>query len=288
MHKLNQKHLFNKFNISKAEYELTGLDWDALCIIYDDYLQIRPYYEPIALFIEQTLRQFPKVHVTRSRVKDGEHLIDKIIRQSIKKKRPFANKSNYKVKIQDLIGSRAIHLFKEEWPIINKRILKQWHVLGSPEAILRPEDPTEIHQVYEKMGCKVSFRNSGYRSVHYIIQVKPYKENIFAELQIRTPYEDAWGEVDHETRYPYYLKRKFLSSLTSNLSKLTSQADCISSAMYLVRQIEDVKENRITLKDSEAKGLSEKLRRVLNRISSYESHYCQSGKRERFKYFAHN
>ncbi len=50
----------------------------------------------------------------RSRVKDPEHLIRKIIKTKIKNPSRIINISNYKLEIQDFTGIRISHNFRDE------------------------------------------------------------------------------------------------------------------------------------------------------------------------------
>src|SRR5262249_13970949 len=57
---------------------------------------------------------------------------------------------------------------------------------------------------------KADMQYSGYSSVHYRIRLGPALRmrdvaSVKAELQLRTVFEEAWGEIDH--KYRYELKR---------------------------------------------------------------------------------
>ncbi|MFH1898172.1 MAG: hypothetical protein ABH886_08050 [Candidatus Desantisbacteria bacterium] len=64
-----------------------------------------------------------------------------------------------------------------------------------------------------------------YRSVHYVIKYNGY----YIEVQVRTIFEDGWGEIDHNILYPYYVDAKLLKGFSTLLSRLTGMADEMSS-----------------------------------------------------------
>ncbi|WP_408735753.1 hypothetical protein [Acetobacter malorum] len=61
-------------------------------------------------------------------------------------------------------------------------------------------DP-EAKQFFEHFELDIVFRDTYYTSVHYLI--KPRADSpICCELQVRTLFEEIWGEVDHRINYP--------------------------------------------------------------------------------------
>lgn len=60
----------------------------------------------------------PDVHSVRYRIKKLERVIEKIIRKRIEDPDRIIDLSNYTKVITDLIGIRALHLFKDNWQSI--------------------------------------------------------------------------------------------------------------------------------------------------------------------------
>lgn len=76
-----------KFRLTDEQFETAGVTWEDLSIIYRNYEDRKPDLEKILdsfmsdYFSYPTIRnQGLRIHSIRSRVKDGEHLIDKIVR----------------------------------------------------------------------------------------------------------------------------------------------------------------------------------------------------------------
>ena len=107
------------------------------------------------------LRSVQHVHALKMRVKDPLRLIDKILRK--KKKEPGINitPENYFQHVKDLVGVRALHLFKHHWVPILDAIVLQWPPADQPEVFYREGDAKEILEAYNNMpGLKVKFKLS--------------------------------------------------------------------------------------------------------------------------------
>ncbi len=61
-------------------------------------------------------------------------------------------------------------------------------------------DP-ESKQYFEGLGINVQVKESFYTSVHYLVRPRP-DSDLCCEIQVRTLFEEIWGEVDHAINYP--------------------------------------------------------------------------------------
>jgi len=178
------------------------------------------------------------IHSKKYRVKDPEHLRDKLIRKAIDMKKagiPFdINKDNLFSKVNDLAGFRILHLYTRQIEQIDmelKKIFREqaWILIEGPNAKTWDD---ESRSYFKEIGIKTSKHPNMYTSVHYIIQPNS-SASITCEIQVRTLMEEVWGEVDHSINYP--LKNdsnscrdqiKVLARMTSSCSRLV---DCIFS-----------------------------------------------------------
>jgi len=248
----------DKYNILLEDYQSTGLIWDDLLDIYDDYIIFKKRLEPSAVLIFNTLMTSPHVHSVRYRIKDAEHLIEKIIRKKIENNDSDININNYKFKVTDLIGLRALHLFKEAWEPINDFIIDGWILNQKPVANFRKGDSDEIVQFYIEKGCSPKEHQYGYRSVHYIIETQPGKEKHLAEIQVRTIFEEAWAEIDHTIRYPYDLENPIFFQFLLILNRLAGSADEMGSFIqFLKKQLQTREEEYKTTLESKNKLISD-------------------------------
>jgi ppGpp synthetase/RelA/SpoT-type nucleotidyltranferase len=144
---LIKEDFLNKYHISQDYLIENGIEWNTLIEIYLDFLKYRTRYDTQAEFIANILRTHNKVHSVKTRVKDPEHLIEKVIRKTEDKRKKHGNDfqftvENYSEEITDLIGVRVIHIFKEDWEDIHNFITGMWDV-SEITANVREGDDTQ-------------------------------------------------------------------------------------------------------------------------------------------------
>lgn len=188
---INQSDFLSNFKISREQYRKTGLKWKDLSHIYEDHVSNSNLLEAAGNYIADMLRKTPGVHSVKQRIKDPEHLIEKIIRKKIDNAERQITIENYKTEITDLIGIRALHLFKSDWLGIHDFIINTWNLREKPTANLRDGDPQEVISVFEDKGCDIKRHPFGYRSVHYLVKTCPTIVEHISEVQVRTIFEEA-------------------------------------------------------------------------------------------------
>ena len=121
-----------------------------------------------------------------------------------------------------------LHLFKEDWEKIHEEIISMWDLKEKPQVNIREGDGDYegFEKEVEAKGCEIIKRKHGYRSVHYLIAIKISKnEEILVEIQVRTVFEEAWGEIDHIIRYPYYMDNQILNNYLAIFNRIVGSAD---------------------------------------------------------------
>ena len=263
---INQETFLKKYNFIKEDFDKCGLKWEDLEIIYQDYLIFRTELETTAEMLFSKLMKSDNVHSVRYRIKDPEHLIGKIIRKKIIEKDSNITLENYKDEINDLIGLRALHLFKEGWETINDYIKQTWNLKQKPVANYRKGDSESNISFYQEKGCDTKEHKYGYRSVHYLIETQPAKQKYFAEIQVRTIFEEAWAEIDHTIRYPYDLENPIFYQFLLILNRLSGSADEMGSFIQFLKKELTLRESEFKLqienKDNIINGLESKLEKV--------------------------
>tara|TARA_R110001583_G_C5616413_1_gene405839 strand:- start:131 stop:1330 length:1200 start_codon:yes stop_codon:yes gene_type:complete len=214
-------------NISKSDWEKAKISIDNLNLIAKDYADNVPHLNESAEFLAKVLQKCKQVHSVRWRVKDPEHLLEKIIRKraSGSEKYQEINDNNYFEIITDLVGVRILHLFKYEWLDIHSYILSSWKPLECVKAYIREGDEGSIIDSYKENGCDVEPHPSGYRSIHYIISTQPTLKRIISEIQVRTIFEEGWSEIDHKVRYPNFSDNKLISYFLTIFNRMAGSAD---------------------------------------------------------------
>ena len=207
-----------------------NIDIEVLKDIYNDFVDYEVSYENQADFISNILRSQPMIHSVKSRIKDPDRLIEKIIRKTEDRKLKYGKDfqftlENYKNEINDLIGIRVIHIFKDQWQDIHEFITKTWKVI-EVTANVREGDNTKK---FEELDIEVRSRISGYRSVHYLVEFYPTNEKVIAEIQVRTIFEEGYGEIDHRLRYSHVEIPEILKSNLLLFNRIAGSADEMAS-----------------------------------------------------------
>jgi putative GTP pyrophosphokinase len=265
---LSKDDFLQKYNKTTKEFHKTGLDWKMLESIYYNYQEEMPHLEALAVFIFNSLMKTQNVHSVRYRIKDPEHLIEKIIRKKIKNPELDINLENYLNCLTDLIGLRALHLFKEDWDPIHHFITKTWNLLGNGVINYRKGDVLRADEILLELGLEKKERDAAYRSIHYIIETKPAKNIYYAEIQVRTIFEEAWSEIDHTIRYPYDQDNPLFNQFLMIFNRLAGSADemgtYISSLKNHIKDTEASHAAALLDKDFAFKELEDKVKKLGN------------------------
>ena len=249
-----------KFNLSKEEIELFDKHIETLNKVYNDFVFHWPYLdrEEGRIFSElKPLKQFHKeqkdemvsknfVHSIKPRIKDPDHLIAKIVRKGAKYfqdkvkvtntiKETKLTPDNYMSIITDLIGVRVLHLFKDNWLEIDAQLTKMYgKSIVEKKFYVRKGDEIQGLDDLQKAVKERKFEfwemKSGYRSAHYLIKRDVYVDSgdmltMYVEIQVRTVFEEAWGEVDHEIRYPHYDNDITINHFLKTFNRIVGSAD---------------------------------------------------------------
>jgi ppGpp synthetase/RelA/SpoT-type nucleotidyltranferase len=243
---IDRSTFFKAYNLEEGVLDKVGLVWADLEAIYADHLTNTQILESTADYIAARLRQVNEVHSLKIRIKDPEHLIEKIIRKKGDNPSLEFTLDNYREKITDVIGVRALHLFKEDWSEIHDFIEGTWKLHERPTANVRKGDPEEYTQQFVEKGCRINEHKFGYRSVHYLLVSQPAKEQYITEVQVRTIFEEGWSEIDHRIRYPYDLGNAVLMQLSAIHNRLAGSADEIGSFIKFLKRELRVRDEQIT------------------------------------------
>jgi ppGpp synthetase/RelA/SpoT-type nucleotidyltranferase len=258
---MNKDKFMKKYSISPESLDL--MSWETLGEIYQHYKHQMKFLEQQAEVVANILRLNKMIHTVRSRVKDPEHLIEKLIRKLPERRVKYGDEftftvENYMSEITDLIGVRAIHIFKEDWREIHDYITTQWEV-SEVNANLRNGDDSKL---YEETGLQIDIRTSGYRSVHYLINVAPTKVPITIEIQVRTIFEEGYGEIDHLISYPHNNVPRVIAENLLTLNRIAGSADEIASFVNSLKTHLAEMESKLVSKEFEIAALKIKIEKM--------------------------
>lgn len=277
----------NKITDKFKELEKYDPDlWDVMREIYEDYerkLKKGILKKKVNQFIEE-FGTPSAMHSIRYRIKSPESLIVKIIN---KKCSDFTDmdythitKDTYGKVIMDLLGARILLRHRYQWEEIHDLVWHlyfkgtEWYVKNRiqdyvgdgeepflaerPKVFYRYEENTKCYELKGRDTFDFEKNNPGYSSNHYIINYY----GTYIELQVRTLFDEAWSENDHDFVYKLYAgNKKLVLNRTSNLlSKVAEIADELSMFMhdYYDESIFSVPSDRTESK----KAISEKLEKL--------------------------
>lgn len=270
------------YRIDEAVWDRANIPWGDLLAIKKDYENRRPHLEEAAQYAVKVIQGFDGVHSVRWRVKDSLHLLEKIVRKraSSKPAKKYLNISvdNYLSAVTDLIGVRALHLFKTDILAIHPQIKSMWLLGEKPISYVRAGDKSAVITALESAGVKSKIHDAGYRSVHYILKMRPGISEMLIELQVRTIFEEAWSEIDHKVRYPNFSDNKQIEDVLTIFNRLSGGADELGGFIKelslefndLGRKIENASRDR-----DEA---IEEIQRMVSLLSSSEQDRSETSK----------
>jgi putative GTP pyrophosphokinase len=213
---LPQKDFLAKYDIDLKQFTSTKIKWRDLVDIFNDFIKIKDDLDHTGQSVVKILftseAKDSGIHSVKYRVKDPHGLIEKIIRRKIENptKRDLTV-INYRQEITDLIGVRALHVFKQDWYGVGNFIKAKWDLKKThkkPTVYHRKGDSVAFLTECKDNACEVKEHPKGYRSIHYIIQANTTKDVHYAEIQVRTIFEEGWSEIDHKIRYSAKKKDK--------------------------------------------------------------------------------
>lgn len=239
--------------------------WDELC-------KIEEHYKVQEVYLKGTMQSFIDsvgcsdcIHSVRYRIKDVESLIVKIIEKKFENTNPESKyehitSENYFKIITDLVGVRIIIRYRYQWQEIHKMIWKSYHkdtrhyivnyvndyfpgkdifIAEKPIVYYRRGDNKREYEIFGRDVFDIKQSDIGYSSIHYIINVN----GTYIELQVRTIYDEAWSECDHDFVYKLNASNKklVLQRCSKMLSDITGVADTLSTFIkdYYSNQIEE-------------------------------------------------
>lgn len=203
--------------------------------------ELKAFLQTVLFFFENNPALKGIVHSVKSRMKDPEHLKDKIQRKL--KSEKIIDENNLFTVVNDLIGVRVLYLYQDQFQLIHNELLKKvdetkdWMFVEAPKAYTW--DP-ETREYFEKLNIHTEVRDTYYTSVHYVIKPNNELSNITCEIQVRTLFEEIWGEIDHTINYPHPTEIIACKEQLRVLAKLVSTGTRLADSIF--RTYNDVSE----------------------------------------------
>ena len=183
------------------------------------------------------------IHSLKWRVKEPNHLRDKLLRKLLKAKKNkelfSVTRENLFTKITDLAGVRILHLYTAQMREIDPQIRalldeEEYRITEGPFA--RTWDD-ENRAFFESIGIEAQESEELYTSVHYVVETGS-KEKLTAEIQVRSLAEELWGEVAHTINYPHPSESLACREQIKVLARVTSSCTRLVDAIFRVHDAE--------------------------------------------------
>ena len=238
-----------KYELSEESLHYSGLDWDEYERIYQTHLQNRGAHKVFSQQVCDSLARLPELHSIRSRIKHPEHLVAKILRKNCEARNlldesgpansenePRITFENFQDQVTDLVGVRVLTLLKTHRQAIHDGLIGAWKPLEKV-CNYRRGDPQDAFAFLSQQGFLLKEHPDGYRSWHYLVEGFLGGRKCTAEIQLRTVFEEAWSEIDHELRYPDHPQDESLNGYLMMMNRLAGTADSIASMAYDLKQM---------------------------------------------------
>lgn len=251
---LNFDLLKERYGIDKDKIIASGFSRQELEKIYKDY---NDRFEELENTRKSFINDFllktnieNHFHSYRARIKNPYHVIEKLVRKGNTNYHKYQNVSadNYYKYLTDLIGCRILLVYKDEWESVHKLFLELFDndeskyiendfegqyiedseepfLVEKPKVYIRSGDDEQIYIRNNFNGELDIIRDGYYRSVHYIIRYQKY----YIEVQVRSLFEEAWGEVDHRVLYPMHKDNVELKQISCLLNRVAGLGDEVST-----------------------------------------------------------
>ncbi len=176
------------------------------------------------------------IHSVKWRMKDEDHLRAKVLRKIANGKK--ITPDNLFQSVTDLVGVRVLHLHQAQFPSIHGEILKRvaegdWVLEEDPKAFTW--DP-ESKSFFEELKLATEIRSTFYTSIHYLVRPNP-ESPLCCEIQVRTLFEEIWGEIDHLLNYPVPSESIACKEQLRTLAKLVGTGTRLTDS--IVRSVDE-------------------------------------------------
>ena len=162
----------NQYAIPEKMYEEAGMSWADLEAIAEDYAyRVDGFYMIRDMFLKELIENKEDetgLHSYRTRIKTPGHLVEKIIRRRVENYRKYKEltKENYLKFVTDIIGFRGLLLYREDWVVFHKYLLKHFenHASWSVHDCLKDFDESRDRYMVE--APKVHMRPGDFADIY--------------------------------------------------------------------------------------------------------------------------
>jgi ppGpp synthetase/RelA/SpoT-type nucleotidyltranferase len=208
-------------------------------------------------------------------IKDNKlEIVDNKTTYIIKKEKAFKkiDEENVLNEITDIVGLRIVCYFKEDKKYIHENLIKDLKDQGEIKILemehLYPNDcPLKEEEYFRSESFKQTPKDSMYSGIHYIVLLTNDKNKIPIEIQVRTMFEEVFGELEHDISYKYFptIKSEGFKSVGSMMRTLDHEVQNIKK--YIDDKKDEIK-NKLMLHYSEDDKIDDKIMEKVFKLMS--------------------
>ncbi|MFZ2227165.1 MAG: RelA/SpoT domain-containing protein [Candidatus Nanopelagicaceae bacterium] len=202
---------------------------------------VEQFLNQVVNALQRSQNLSPHIHSIKQRIKDPEHLRDKLQRKIIKAKSTGVSfdvtPDNLLTKINDLSGIRILHLYTRQIKDIDlalRSVFKEFRIDLLEGPFARTWDD-ESRKYFHSIGIDTEESPTLYTSVHYVVG-SDSQQPTTCEIQVRTLMEEVWGEVDHLINYPSPTSILASSEQLAVLARVTSSATRLVDSIFITHK----------------------------------------------------
>lgn len=221
---------------------MSGPDREILVPLLEAYAanqdRVGLFQSQLMMALESSAELQAHVHSMKTRLKDPQHLADKLGRKLAECETEGVafdiTPENLLVKINDLAGVRILHLYTRQVRQIDaalRSILleQKYELVEGPFARTWDDESREF---FRSCGIDTQESPTMYTSVHYVVS-SASRTAVTCEIQVRTLMEEVWGEVDHLLNYPVPTDVLSSREQLKVLARVTSSATRLVDSIFL-------------------------------------------------------
>jgi putative GTP pyrophosphokinase len=220
---------------------MASRDDRAIAKLVDVYLQnqhlVSQFQDQLLGALNSSKPLMQHVHSIKSRLKDPEHLRDKLRRKIASSQESGEafdiQPENVLTRVNDLAGVRILHLYTRQIAAIDSalRSILDEQRFGLIEGPFARTWDDESRAFLRSCGIETQDSPSLYTSVHYVVG-SASRTTVTCEIQVRTLMEEVWGEVDHAMNYPHEVQSLACSEQLKVLARMTSSATRLVDSIF--------------------------------------------------------
>ncbi|HFD4038264.1 TPA: hypothetical protein ACF3XN_003013 [Vibrio parahaemolyticus] len=217
----------------------------AIDVIAGKLHEYKIFSDRIISYISHNPKLSENVHSFKCRTKDFDHLDKKITRKNqelASEGKELISEDNVQKKVTDIAGIRILHLHQGQLESIHQTFM-EYIDRGDIFLYEKPKaytwDPEYAH-FFQSLEMDVKQKDSFYTSVHYVFKASEGSD-VTCEVQVRTLFEEVWGELDHTINYPLETENTVIKEQLKVFARIVGAGTRMSHSIFNLIQMEDKK-----------------------------------------------